>query len=97
MATIPAKPRCKHCGSDEDMPLLHSGKHGTVCARCRREPVQRNRRYLFGVHDGRQPLPAPKRKESYSEHRAKVQRAIERSAREKIPMVDALKMEGVIR
>lgn len=96
MATVPAKPTCKHCGSD-DVPLLHSGNHGSVCHACRKNSVRLARRFLYGVHAGRQPLPVPKRKESYSEHMAKVQRAIERSAREQIPMVDALKREGVIR
>jgi len=85
---------CRHCGrSDQLLPLL-DGRPSRVCRPCRRKQVNARRGHLGG-DQYRQPRYAPKA-QKYADQKAATARAIERAQREQIPMVEALRLEGVI-
>ncbi len=98
-------PRCRHCGSKADLPLLASGNYSTVCLHCRRNQVnaRRGSTYRSEYRPTRlanlvstKPLDARHvQPRSRTERAEAIKRAQERARREGLPLAKALEQEGV--
>ena len=91
MTTLEPRPKCASCGSHEGLPLRSDGHPSSICIACRRREIIDKR---LGYRPARSdPPPCTS---SYAAHKTATQRAIELASREKIPMLEALRREGVI-
>lgn len=88
-------PICRHCGRDADLSIKSGGRPAMLCFPCRQlQIVSGHENVIPRAH---RPPSRTTPRMAYAEQKARTARAIERSRTENIPMVEALRREGLVR